>query len=450
MFKKLSPTRLIALSFVVIIIIGSLLLSLPIANQQPGEYINHLFVATSATCVTGLAPYAISEQYTFFGQAVILVLIQIGGLGFLTILMFLLLMGRQRLSLENRMMIQETYNIKTMQHIPKFLKKIFQYTFFFEGSGAILLTLYFSTKYSFKKALGYGVFHSISAFCNAGFDILGDSSLIAYNDNVFVNVVIALLIMAGGLGFIVHMDLQEKIKQGYKKNYSFRKILNTLSLQTKIVLIMTIGLLLLGMITFFFLEYNNSLAGYSEPVKWLISFFQSVTLRTAGFSTISYANLKDATKLVMCIFMFIGGSPAGTAGGVKTVTIALLIAALKSNIQGENDIHIFKRSISFSDVKIALGILLISLSIAFCGLIALSIFENMAFIDLMFETFSAFGTVGITAGITSLLSNVGKIMIIVLMYIGRIGPLTMVLVFTRQRHNGMVELHYPKEDIVIG
>lgn len=454
--RKFSPTRRIAFSFLAVIFIGSFLLSLPIANKAASiPYLDHLFIATSATCVTGLVSVVVAEQYSLFGQIVIIALIQVGGLGFLTLLSMLLVAFHKKLTYTNKIVMQEALNQSSMSSIVTYIKRVIKYTAFFEIIGALLFMIQFIPEYGVTKGIYYSFFHAISAFCNAGFDILGNNSLISFQTNAMVNLVVAGLIIAGGLGFVVWIDLRMSLKK-YKskfKVFKFKKYISTLSLHTKLVLTVTTSLLFLGTVIFLGLEYQNpnTIGSLSFPNKILVSFFQSTTLRTAGFATVDMALLHDSTKLIMSMFMFIGGSPAGTAGGIKTVTFAIMLLYISTLLKGGSQIKAFKRSISEQVVKRSLTIALVSFFICMLGLIVLSISENMEFIDLIFEVFSAFATVGLTAGMTPLLTSVGKIAIIILMYVGRIGPMTMVLVFA-SRYSQMKgkDIIYATEDVLIG
>lgn len=454
--KIFSPTRRIAFSFFMVIIIGSLLLSLPICNQgTPMSYLNHLFIATSATCVTGLVPIVVAEQYSLLGQIVILVLIQIGGLGFLTLFNMFLVFLKKKLSYTNKIIMQESLNQSSMRQIEVYLRRVIKYTLFFESIGAICLSIVFIPEFGFLKGIYFSIFHSISAFCNAGFDILGSQSLMGYQTHLWMNIVISGLIIAGGLGFVVWVDLRLSWHHYHEnfKVFQWKRYLRSLSLHTKIVLMTTFFLIAFGTISIFVLEYSNpsTLAHLSWEDKILVSFFQSVTTRTAGFATVDMASLYDATKLLMSALMFIGGSPAGTAGGIKTVTFAIMILYVHSLARGEDSIKVMKRSIGEQIVKRSLTIAIVSFFISLAGLMILSVSENCQFIDLVFEVFSAFATVGLTAGVTPLLSSVGKMIIIILMYIGRIGPITMVLIFVK-RHNQMKgkDIAYPQADVLIG
>lgn len=454
--KPFSPMRRIAFSFFMVILIGSYLLTLDIANKSaPIPYLDHLFIATSATCVTGLVPIVVADQYTVIGQVIILVLIQIGGLGFLTLFSMMIVWFRKKLSYTNKMLMQEALNQNSIKDISIYIKQVIMYTAFFEVLGAVLLSIQFIPDYGVIKGIYYSIFHSISAFCNAGFDLLGANSLISYQTNVLVNCVIAGLIISGGLGFIVWVELRLVLKN-YKEHFKvfkFCKFVNSLSLHTKITISMTLFLIVSGTAGIFILEYYNpqTIGQMTLPHKILASFFQSTTLRTAGFATVDIGSLHTPTKLLMSLFMFIGGSPAGTAGGIKTVTFAIIIFYVIALSRGSDSVKIMKRSIPDQVVKRSLTISMISFSIILICLFILTISENLPFIDLLFETFSAFATVGLTASVTPFLTCIGKVVIIVLMYIGRIGPITMVLLFAR-KYNQMKgkDVAYPNGNVLIG
>lgn len=454
--KYFSPTRRIAFSFFIVIIIGSFLLSMPLCVQgDPVPFIDHLFIATSATCVTGLVPLTVADVYSLFGQIIILILIQIGGLGFLTLLNMLIVALKRKLSYTNKIIMQEALNQNSMKDIGIYIKRVIKYTFFFEMLGALLLSLVFIPQYGIIKGIYFSFFHSISAFCNAGFDVLGNNSLMNYQTNVFLNLVVAGLIISGGLGYVVWIDLCHSFKK-YKdkfKVFQMRRFITALSIHTKLVLFSTTILLLVGTLSFLILEYNNNATLGQLPFldKVLVSFFQSTTLRTAGFATIDVAALNVPTKLISSFIMFIGGSPAGTAGGVKTVTFVLIILHIHALIIGSNTVKVMRRAIPEQVVKRALTIVIVSFFIVITGLFVLTVTENFDFIDLTFEVFSAFATVGLTAGLTPLLSVAGKIVIIILMYIGRIGPITMVLMFAK-KYSQMKgkDIVYPTSDVLIG
>lgn len=456
-YKKLgiSAVRRIGFSFFAVILIGSILLSLPMSHSvhSTSSYLDHLFVATSATCVTGLVTHVTASEYTLFGQIVIILLIQIGGLGFLTLMSMFFVLLKRKLTYANKIVMQEALNRNSLNETGIYIKRVIKYTVCFELIGAICLAFVFIPQFGILKGIYYSLFHAISAFCNAGFDILGNNSLVPYVGNIWINLVICGLIIAGGLGFVVWIDLRYSYLH-YKERFKYfklKKYLQSLSLHTKIVLISTFTLIFGGTLVIFLLEYHNTLQTLPLSQKILASFFQSVTLRTAGFATVDMASLHQATKFFMSMIMFIGGSPAGTAGGVKTVTFVIGLLYVRASMRGDENIHVFKRTIDDQIVKRVLTIMLISFAIALTGLFILSISEQADFIDLLFEVFSAFATVGLTAGLTPTLTFVGKIVIIILMYIGRIGPITMILIFVR-KYNAKKgkDVNYIKEHILIG
>ncbi len=458
-YKKLdiSAVRRIGFSFFAVILIGSFLLNLPMSHvvHSSSSYLDHLFVATSATCVTGLVTHVTCQEYTQIGQIIIILLIQIGGLGFLTLLSMLYVVFKRKLSYANKIVMQEALNRTSLKDMGIYIKRVFKYTATFEGVGAICLMFSFIPKFGISKGIYYSIFHSISAFCNAGFDILSANSLMNYVGDLWVNLVICGLIIAGGLGFVVWIDLRLSLNH-YREHFKYfklKKYLESLSLHTKIVLISSFVLIFGGMAVIFCLEFNNpqTLQPLSLPQKILASFFQSVTLRTAGFATIDMAALHQSTKFFMSVVMFIGGSPAGTAGGVKTVTIVITLLYVRALMRGDDNIHVFKRTIDDQIVKRALTILIVSFTITVVGLFVLSVSENAEFIDLVFEVFSAFATVGLTAGLTPNLTVVGKVIIIIMMYIGRIGPITMVLLFVKKYNSRKgKDVNFVKEHILIG
>ena len=455
--KNHSSVRRIGFSFLMVIFIGSILLSMPFSNNagMTGHYLDHLFTATSATCVTGLVTKVPYLQYSLIGQIIIIALIQIGGLGFLTFMSLMYVLIKKRLSFSNKLVMQEALNTDSLKDLTLYIKRVIKYTLFFEITGAICLMFVFIPEFGWIKGIYYGLFHAISAFCNAGFDILGDSSLCHYVGNVWLNLVISGLIIAGGLGFVVWIDLSTAWSH-YKKTFKrfrLKKFISSLTLHTRIVLIVSFVLTVVGMLGVFILEFNNTKTIGHLPFeqKILASFFQSVTLRTAGFASIDMASLTTATKFLMSGIMFIGGSPAGTAGGIKTVTFAIMILYIRALRKGENQIRIMNRTISDQIVKRSLTIAIVSFFIATAGLFLLCIFENKDFINLTFEVFSAFATVGLTAGVTPLLSYMGKIVVIILMYIGRIGPITMVLIFAKKYNlKKGKDINYVEERVLIG
>ena len=441
-----NPTKTISLSFLMVLLLGAILLSLPICNQAEHiSFLNHLFVATSATCVTGLTPVAIAHQYNVLGQIVIILMIQIGGLGFLTLLLIFFQLLKKRLSFSSRLLMAEAINQNNLDKVNEYVKYIIRYTFSIEALGAVCLLPVFLKDYPFLKAIYFSIFHSISAFCNAGFDLIGSNSIISYQYNPWFLFVIASLITLGGIGFLVAKELQEKFR---KKHF-----IQSLSLHTKIVLVMSIGLILVGALLIYCMEFNNAGTIGKMPLIHQItnSLFQSVTYRTAGFASFDQGAMHQSSKLLACFIMVIGGSPAGTAGGIKTVTVAALFLAVRATLQGKSDIVCFNRRIAQEHITRALAIICISLMVIVGSSIVLCLIEPFDMIDLLFEVFSAFATVGLTCGITASLSVVGKMMIIILMFIGRIGPVAMMLTLMRKhQQNIQNEIKYPKGDIIVG
>lgn len=448
------PTRTISFSFLCVIFIGSLLLCLPIANKEASVgYLNNLFVAVSATCVTGLVPVVVASQYTLFGQVVILLMIQIGGLGFLTFLMVFFNFVKKRLSFSSRLLIQEAVNKSSLDNLSLFLAQIVSYTAFCEGLGAIVLSFVFVPQFGFWKGCYYGVFHSISAFCNAGFDILGSSSLMAYNNNPLVLLTVAFLIISGGIGFVVALEIKSKLKSYLTSRDSIKKVCRSFSLQFKMVFSITLILLVSGTLFVYVFERNNPATLGNMPFnqQLLNAFFQSVTYRTAGFASFDQGAMNEASKLLGCFYMFIGGSPAGTAGGIKTITVGVIFLSVRAVVHGKKDVVAFGRCIREELVRHAVAVVSISVVFVASASLLLCIIESFPLIDIFFEAFSAYATVGLTANLTPLLSEMSKVIIMILMYIGRVGPITMLLTFSKKRHTNVEnDIKYPQGELLVG
>ncbi|SHH24253.1 TrkH family potassium uptake protein [Tepidibacter thalassicus] len=440
--NRLSPAQFMVLGFAIIILLGALFLNLPIASQN-GEsvgFINALFTSTSAVCVTGLVVVDTGTHWTVFGKTIIIILIQVGGLGFMSMAtLFSILIGK-KICLHQRLLIQEALNQYDLSGLVRLTRHILVGTFIIEGIGAIILSMVFIPKMGFLKGLGYGVFHAISAFCNAGFDLMGNfSSLTSYTENIVVNIVIMALIILGGLGFTVIFDIIKK------RNFS------KLTLHSKIVIFMTSFLILIGFILFFAIEYDNpkTLGNLSFKGKIIASMFQSVTTRTAGFNTIDLAAMKDSSKFLTIILMFIGGSPASTAGGIKTATLGVLILAVIAFIKGKEDVEAFGRRISYSVVNKSLGVVAIGLSIVVFVVMSLSLTEvKFDFLDTLFEAVSAFGTVGLSLAGTPNLSLIGRILIALSMFAGRVGALTILFALSNRKQKNLVR--YPEDKVIVG
>lgn len=456
---NMHPTQILVIGFLVVILLGSILLMLPMSSST-GQYTafeDALFTATSAVCVTGLVVVDTASHWSLFGKIVILCCIQIGGLGFMSLVSMVFVALGKRITLKNRLIMQEALNFNTTAGVVRFTKMVVKGTLIVEGIGALLMTLVFVPEYGFVKGIWYSVFHAISAFCNAGFDIIGDSSLAPYVGNGLINMVIMSLIIIGGLGFSVWVDVYRVIKYKLEapKHYTWKQAINKLMLHTKLVGVITFALLLIGFVVIFVLEYKNSgtLGGLSLKEKIYAAMFQSVSPRTAGFYTISLANMTDTSKLFTVMLMFIGGSPAGTAGGIKTVTFGVLALCAFSTIKGNDQTVVFKRKIPFHLITRALTIVMIAISVVVVAVGGLSLSEDFTFMEILFETVSAFATVGTTLGITPFLSMTGKILIIIVMFIGRLGPITMaVALMVRQgnKENSSGNIQYPEEKVMVG
>lgn len=416
---ELNPPALLVSGFLLIIFIGSIILSLPISSSTGSfsNYLDCLFTATSAVCVTGLSTVNITSQFNDFGKIVIMTLVQIGGLGFMTMATLVALVLGKRITLRDRLVIQEQMGESKLSGMVKLIRYVIFSTFIIEFIGAVLLSFYFIPKYG-VRGIFYSIFHSISAFCNAGFDILGDSSLAVFEHSLYPLMVISFLIILGGLGFNVYMDVSVN-------KFNFKKYL----LHTKIVLVVSIFLLVLGTVVFFILEYRNenTFKSFSFIEKLINAFFQSVTTRTAGFYSVNQTRLTEGSIAFSLFLMFIGGSPASTAGGIKTITFFLLIITTISLIKGDDEIEIFKKRLDFSYVKRAIGVLIISLFLVGLFTFVLILIETrFTFLDILFEVVSAFATVGLSRDLTPVLHSSSKILLILLMFIGRVGSLTII------------------------
>lgn len=451
--SKFSSTQIISLGFLSVILVGTLLLYLPISHRDDTNLLDALFTSTSAVCVTGLSVVTTVEHWTIFGKVILLALIQIGGLGAMTIATIMLMLLNKKISFRERLIIQESINHNSLGGIVKTVKKIVISVFIAETIGAFFLAFHFVPEYGFLKGIGISIFHSISAFCNAGFDIIGEESLIPYVDSFLINIVIICLIIISGLGFSVWFDVIKVMRNKLNvKRYFVR-----FSLQTKIVIVSTTILILAGSILIFIFEFDNpdTIGNLSLKGKILASMFQSVSARTAGFITIDLSKMNYASKFLYIILMFIGGSPGGTAGGMKTVTISIILLAVISVIKGRQNITCFNRKISFLYLQKALSIVMMGLSIVVISTMLLSFTEKFGdahyeFIDLLFESVSAIGTVGSTLSITTKLTPIGRIIIIVLMFIGRLGPVTVAMALTEKSHKSKNKINYPEENLLVG
>ncbi len=450
---RLNTMQIVALGFLGVILSGGVLLWLPVCNQRPIAFIDALFTSVTSVCVTGLVTVVPAEQFTLTGQIVMLLLIQIGGLGVIACMAsFFLLIGK-RISMKGRILIQEAYGLHTLSGLVKFIIRILRGTFIVEGIGAVLFSIQFVPEFGAVKGIWYGIFHSISGFCNAGIDIIGDSSFIRYADSPLISLTTMFLIVMGGLGFPVWHDVYVTVKKRAGEKGARKRMFKRLSLQSKIVLTMTAFLICFGTVGFFLMEFHNpdTMGDMSVPEKVLASAFQSVTTRTAGFASVSQSGLTESSRLLGCILMFVGGSPAGTAGGIKTTTAAMLILTVVSVLRGRKDTECFGRRVEMDIVRSGITIAVITFTCWLVGVAAMSVFEpKTEFLNLMYEASSAIGTVGLSADLTPDLSRASHVVLMILMYIGRIGPLTMALVFAGRSNKGEKFRELPEKKIMLG
>lgn len=445
----ISTTKLIILSFLLAILVGSALLSLPISTQS-GErvpYIDALFTSTTATCVTGLVTLPTATTWSVFGQIVILVLIQIGGLGIINVMAFLLVMLSKKMGLYDSQLLGDAFNLNSLSGISKFLKNVVKGTFVIEGIGALMYMTVFIPEFG-AKGVWISVFNSISAFCNAGIDIIGESSLIPYATNPIINLTTSFLIIMGGIGFIVWWDIIRVLKMWKTLKL---KCIKRLTLHSKIAISATLLLIFGGAILIFIFEYNNpaTIKDMSLFDKIQVSLFQSVTTRTAGFATVPQENLSNASAATCLVMMFIGGSPVGTAGGVKTVTFVVLFATMYSVIKNKDEISIFNRNFSLQAIKKAVAVTSMSFIIMALSTVLLMASTNASAMDILYETVSATATVGLTRNLTPFLNMFGKIVIILTMYFGRIGPISLFIAFGAEKPI-VNSIKNPTEEISVG
>lgn len=444
--RPIRPERVLAMGFLTLIVLGTVLLALPAATRS-GRSIglfNSLFTATSAVCVTGLVAVDTGTTFAPFGQAVLLLLIQVGGLGFMVFATVGMMMLGQRLSLKSRMLMRESMNVATLAGLGRLTVIYGGMAFGIEAVGATLFAIRFIPVFGTAKGIWFGVFHAVSAFCNAGFDLFGNfSSLTGFHDDALVILTASGIIILGSMGFAVIRDVI--IHKGNPKEFS---------LQTRIVLPMTGVLLVTGTVFYAILEWNNpaTMGNDSVPVKLMGSFFQSVTMRTAGFNSVDLGSMTEGSKLISCILMFIGASPASTGGGVKTTTIAVLLLTVWSVIKGREDVNIKNRRMPGELLRRALALVVISLTVLLTTTLAITVAEGgqTSFIDILFEMSSAVATVGVSAKGTPQLTLASRTIIIFVMYFGRVGPLTLAMALARRSGNGTGHVRYPEGEVMIG
>lgn len=451
--RQLSTTQVIAIGFISAILIGAVILSLPVSSASGSftPFTDSLFTSATSVCVTGLVVVTTATHWSLFGQIVILVLIQLGGLGIVSFTTGIMMVIGRRITLRDRMLLEDALNLDTLKGLVKFLKRIFKGTFIVEGIGSVCYSFVFIPRFGIIKGIWYSVFHSISAFCNAGIDILGSNSLVPYVSNAWINIITMLLVITGGIGFIVWWDIINNIKKLVQHEYTLKMSVKKLHLHSKITIITTFFLITVGALVVFALEYNNpaTIGNMGFFQKIMASFFQSVVLRTAGFATFSQAGLNSSTVIVCLFLMFIGGSSIGTSGGIKTTTFAVLFLSTRATIKGSTHLVVFNKTIPHKTVQKALAVTVVSLTALLIATFALHLVEGGSLLDATFETTSAVATVGLSRDFTASMGTFGKLIITFCMYLGRIGPISMVIFFNRQQQ-GSKYFSYPHEDITVG
>lgn len=446
---SLSTTQTILLSFLLAILFGSALLALPVssADGYAVPYIDALFTATTSICVTGLVTVPTFSTWSLFGQIVILFLIQIGGLGVVTIMSGLMISLHRRIGIKDRMLIQDAFNLNTLSGMVKFIRKVIAGTLLVEGIGALLYMTVFVPEFG-VKGVWISLFNAVSAFCNAGMDVISENSLYAYVHNPVINIVTILLIVFGGIGYIVWWDLVNALKNAKRQK---RKCFASLTLHSKIALSVTGILILAGTVAIFIFEYNNPLTigTFSFWDKLQASLFQSVTTRTAGFATIPQEDLTNASAITSLLLMFIGGSSVGTAGGIKTVTFAVLITSAFATMKTQSEAELFHRTIAKHAVSKAVAVVSMAFIILFAATLLLTAVTDADALDIVYETVSAAATVGLTRSLTSELNIWGRIIIIITMYLGRVGPISLMIALNTRKETKNI-IKNPTEDISVG
>ena len=444
LFRNLSPTRIIAFSFAVVILIGTVLLSLPIATSKAHEtsVLDALFTAVSATCVIGLSPYDTYTHWTMFGQIVILVLFQIGGLGIMSFMSMFAIFLHKKIGLQERILLVQTSGNIQLNGVIKLLKKIFIGTFLFEAIGAVILAYAFYEEMGLKKSIYFGIFHSVSAFCNAGFDLMGFrdpfSSMTYYEKSPLVCFTLMALIVLGGLGFFVWSDV-------LKNKIHFSRY----SLHSKIILYSALVLILVGWFFYYIFEFNGNLYNLTYPEKIMSSLFMSISTRTAGFVTMDISQLSESGLLLTMCLMFIGAGVGSTSGGVKTTTVAILLAAIVAFAKGKKDVVIFKRRIENDTIRHAASIFLVYLVAILVSTMIICFVDRIQLQDGLFETIAAVSTVGYSRIGVQNMSTITRIIMMILMYGGRIGFMSLLMVFW-EKHKGDAPIEHPTEEIMIG
>lgn len=443
---QLSPVQKVLISFILLILIGSALLMIPVATASGISFVDALFTSTSAVCVTGLIVKDTARDFTLFGKVIIALLIQFGGLGIMTFSLAMVSMFQKSISLKWRFAFENLYSDIRKVPIRNLLGRIVIYTFFFESIIAIGLFTVFLYDYHPLEACGHAVFHSISAFCNAGFSTFSNN-LENYRSNIPLNIFIMLAIIIGGLGFVVIHEIRRQFAHSFNRDF-----FTGLSHHSRLALLTTVLLIFLGCAIIMFLEWDHAISAASSGERVLVSLFHSVTCRTAGFNTVDISQFRQSTQLFMIALMFIGGSPGSIAGGVKTTTAAIVCLMIISKFKGQKQLILWKRAVDEDTIDRSMLLVLLSISFIFLSvflIMAIGVFDLVEpMLKILFETVSAFGTVGLSLGTTSKLSEAGKIIICIVMFIGRLGPLTLVMALAERKRES--EIVYPEEHIMIG
>lgn len=452
--NKLNTAQIITLGFAGVIFVGAFLLWLPwsAADGQHTSFMDALFTATTSVCVTGLVTVTTAAHWSLLGKVIILILIQLGGLGIIAVGTLIFMIMGKHIGIRSRKVIQESYNLDRFSGMVQTIRRVVKFCLIAELLGAVGYSLCFIPEMGFWDGIGNGIFTAVSAFCNAGMDVLGEESLVPYVTSLPVNLITMALIVTGGLGFTVWFDLKKSLMQFVEKKHSLGYGWRSLRVHSKLAIVVTLLLLVSGTVLFMIFEYNNpnTIGNLSFGHKLLASAFQSVTTRTAGFLTIDQAAFTDASMITTIFLMLIGGSPMGTAGGMKTTTIAILVLTVAAYLRGKSDTEIFHRKIKEENIRTAIVVTCIALLVFVLALVTLSINMDAMLGDLTYEVASALGTVGLTRGITPLLSSEGKIIIIICMYLGRIGPITLATAITARAKHANKLVHLAEERVLIG
>lgn len=451
--KKFTSMQITAISFLILIICGAVLLSLPVCNKKPIEFIDAMFLSVSSVCVTGLTPIVPIEQFNFWGQLIIAILIQIGGLGFMAFVTLIFIFLKKRITLKERILLGDSFGSNALQGLVKLTRRILLYTFIVEMLGAIIIATRTVPLYGLAEGSWKAIFLSVSSFCNAGFDLFGGNSLISFATDKIICSVSMILTLFGGIGFLVWNEVREKIGYKIKNKISFRKMISLYSVHTKMVFAITAILLVVGTVLLLITEYRNeeTIADFNFGDKVFVSLFQSVNARTTGITSVPTAKLTNASKIITCMLMFIGGAPGSTAGGIKIVTFGLLFMTALSVILDRKHVNIFKREIPEELIKKAVTLVSLAITLVVFATIILTVTEpGKDVIDIALEAISGFATCGLSASITPTLSGIGKIIIMLLMYCGRITTITMTMAIFKGNMKEHDIIRYSSEEVIVG